>query len=43
MDRVLVLHEGELVEEGTVEELLSRKGLFRALWELQFRGALRGK
>jgi ABC-type multidrug transport system fused ATPase/permease subunit len=39
MDRVLVLHEGELVEEGTVEELLSRKGLFRALWELQFKGA----
>ncbi len=39
MDRVLVLHEGKLVEEGTVAELLSRGGLFRALWELQFKGA----
>ena len=39
MDRVLVLHEGRLVEEGTVAELLARDGLFRALWELQFKGA----
>ncbi len=35
-DRVLVIHEGKLVEEGTVEELLARKGLFWALWQLQF-------
>jgi ABC-type multidrug transport system fused ATPase/permease subunit len=39
MDRVLVLHEGKLVEEGTVAELLAQEGLFRALWELQFKGA----
>jgi ABC-type multidrug transport system fused ATPase/permease subunit len=38
-DRVLVIHEGKLVEEGTVEELLARKGLFWALWQLQFAGA----
>lgn len=38
-DRVLVIHEGQLVEEGTVEELLERKGLFWALWHLQFAGA----
>ncbi len=37
-DRVLVIHEGKLVEEGTVEELLARKGLFWALWQLQFAG-----
>jgi len=36
VDRVLVLSEGRLVEEGTVEELLAKKGLFWALWQLQF-------
>ena len=35
-DRVLVLSQGRLVEEGTVEELLEKKGLFWALWQLQF-------
>ncbi len=35
-DRVLVLSEGQLVEQGTVEELLERRGLFWALWRLQF-------
>lgn len=38
-DRVLVIHEGELVEEGTVEELLAKRGLFWALWQLQFTGS----
>lgn len=38
-DRVLVIHEGKLVEEGTLEELLARKGLFWALWQLQFAGS----
>jgi len=37
-DRVLVIHEGKLVEEGTLEALLERKGLFWALWQLQFAG-----
>ncbi|MBC7097886.1 ABC transporter ATP-binding protein [Candidatus Bipolaricaulota bacterium] len=36
VDRVLVLSQGRLVEEGTVEELLARRGLFWALWQLQF-------
>ncbi|HEU67696.1 MAG TPA: ABC transporter ATP-binding protein [Candidatus Acetothermia bacterium] len=36
VDRVLVIHEGKLVEEGPVEALLARKGLFWALWQLQF-------
>ncbi len=35
-DRVLVIHEGKLVEEGPVEDLLAKKGLFWALWQLQF-------
>lgn len=38
-DRVLVLSEGRLLEEGTVEELLKKKGLFWAMWRLQFAGS----
>jgi ATP-binding cassette subfamily B multidrug efflux pump len=34
-DRVLVLHLGHLVEEGSHEELLARGGLYRTLYELQ--------
>lgn len=37
-DRVLVIHDGKLVEQGPVEELLAKKGLFWALWQLQFAG-----
>lgn len=35
-DRVLVIHHGELAEQGTLPELLAKKGLFWALWQLQF-------
>jgi ATP-binding cassette subfamily B protein len=35
-DRILVLHSGELAEEGTHEELLERRGLYSRLYELQF-------
>jgi ATP-binding cassette subfamily B protein len=37
-DRILVLHHGELVEQGTHEELLERGGLYAKLYELQFAG-----
>lgn len=40
VDRVLVLHKGELREEGTVAELLARKGIFHALYRLQYPGKL---
>lgn len=36
-DRILVLHHGALVEEGTHEELLSRRGYYWKLYELQFK------
>ncbi|MBC7221238.1 ABC transporter ATP-binding protein [Candidatus Bipolaricaulota bacterium] len=42
-DRVLVIHDGKLVEEGPVEDLLARKGLFWALWQLQFAGEARAE
>jgi ATP-binding cassette subfamily B protein len=35
-DRIIVLHHGELVEEGTHAELLARGGLYARLYELQF-------
>jgi ATP-binding cassette subfamily B protein len=38
-DRILVMHRGELVEEGSHEELLKRGELYARLYELQFVGA----
>ena len=38
MDRILVFHKGEIVEDGSVEDLLSRKGHFARLWQTQSQG-----
>jgi ATP-binding cassette subfamily B protein len=38
-DRILVLHHGEVREEGTHEELLEHDGLYARLYELQFAAA----
>lgn len=35
LDRILVMEEGKLVEEGTFDELLARRGAFYALWQAQ--------
>src|SRR5690606_14289513 len=35
-DRILVLHHGELRQQGTHRELLDRGGLYARLYELQF-------
>jgi ATP-binding cassette, subfamily B, multidrug efflux pump len=35
-DRILVMHHGELREQGTHQELLARGGLYARLYELQF-------
>ncbi len=39
-DRILVLDEGRVVEDGTVGELRRRGGLFDRMWRLQAEGLL---
>ena len=34
-DRILVLDDGRLVQQGTHEELLSRDGLYKRIWDIQ--------
>jgi len=36
VDRILVLHKGRLVEEGSHEELLDRQGYYHRLYQLQY-------
>ena len=36
-DRILVLHKGELREQGTHQELLAKGGIYARLYELQYR------
>ncbi len=36
VDRILVLHKGKLVEDGSHEELLARRGFYHRLYQLQF-------
>lgn len=38
-DKILVIDEGELVEQGTHEELVAAAGLYSRLYETQFEGA----
>jgi ATP-binding cassette, subfamily B, multidrug efflux pump len=37
MDRILVLHHGELRESGTHQELLAQRGIYHRLYQLQFK------
>lgn len=34
-DQILVLHKGEVVEQGSHEELLAKKALYAHMWQLQ--------
>ncbi|KAJ5748841.1 uncharacterized protein N7511_010537 [Penicillium nucicola] len=37
-DRILVLHEGQVVESGSHQDLVNRGGRYQTLWENQFGG-----
>jgi len=37
VDRILVIHKGEIQEEGSHQSLLDRKGIYSRLYELQYR------
>ena len=38
MDKILVLHKGQLREAGTHQELLAQRGIYFKLFELQYKG-----
>ena len=37
-DKIVVVSDGQIVEQGTHEELLDKEGLYQRLYEIQFRG-----
>jgi len=39
MDKILVLHKGQLREAGTHQELLARRGIYYRLYQLQYKDA----
>jgi ATP-binding cassette subfamily B protein len=41
MDKILVLHKGQLRESGTHQELLARRGIYFKLFELQYKSGER--
>ena len=38
MDRLLVLDNGKIIEEGTHAQLIRKKGLYAKLWKKQSEG-----
>ena len=40
LDRILVMHEGQLIEDGTHEQLLALRGHYHRMWTMQSGGFL---
>ena len=43
MDRILVFNEGNIIQDGTHDELLKEPGLYKTLWSTQMSGFLPNK
>ena len=35
-DRIIVMHNGQVAEQGNKEELLAQDGIFKVLYQLQY-------
>ncbi|MDD2798434.1 MAG: peptidase domain-containing ABC transporter [Bacteroidales bacterium] len=42
-DKIVVLHEGKVIEEGTHRSLFAAKGVYHAMWQKQIPKELRGE
>ena len=40
MDRIIVIDKGQVIESGTHQSLLRKKGLYANLWKMQSGGFL---
>lgn len=40
MNRILVFEKGQIVQDGSHEELIAQKGVYRSLWEAQMQGLI---
>lgn len=40
MNRILVFDKGQILQDGTHQELLDQKGLYKELWDAQVGGFL---
>lgn len=43
VDRIIVMHHGKIVEQGTHKELIEKKGIYYNLYKLQFEHAVKKK
>lgn len=42
-DRIIVMEQGRIIEEGSHSDLVSRPGVYRAMYDEQFKSVLRGR
>ncbi len=40
MDKILVFHKGEVIEQGRITDLIAMNGHFAKLWHMQSEGFL---
>lgn len=39
-DKIIVLHKGKIIEQGSHEELIQKNGVYKEMWQIQTRGYL---